>query len=125
MDVLPLGVAAVPDAGLLRLHGAWHAAGVHVLGEADVSDARSVVADQVHVGVEQDGVDGPLLSPGQSWMREADWREMDRISPQSRSLKLLQSLVRNGMQRLYRSQSRICGSRFPPIGFPKPLAQRM
>lgn len=84
MDVLPLGVTAVPDAGLLRLHGAWHAAGVHVLGEADVSDARRIVADQVHVGVEQDGVDGPLLAPGQSWMTEADWREMNKISTQSR-----------------------------------------
>ena len=56
MDVLPLGVAAVPHAGLLGLHGAGHAAAVHVLGQADVGDAGGVLADQVHVGVQQDGV---------------------------------------------------------------------
>lgn len=60
VDVLPLAVAAVPDAGLLRLHGAGHAVAIDVLGEADVGDARRLVPDQMHVGVEQDGVDGLL-----------------------------------------------------------------
>lgn len=64
VDVLPLAVAAVPDAGLLRLHGAGHAVAIDVLGEADVGDARRLVPDQMHVGVEQDGVDG-LLRLGQ------------------------------------------------------------
>lgn len=66
MDVLPLAVPAVPDARLLGLHGAGQAVGVHVLGEADVGHARCVLADQVHVGVEQDGVDR-LVALRQSW----------------------------------------------------------
>ena len=44
--------------GLLRLAGARAARGVQELGEADVGDARRVLADQVHVGVEQSGVHG-------------------------------------------------------------------
>lgn len=60
VDVLPLAVPAVPDAGLLRLHGAGQAVAVDVLGEADVGDARRLIPDQVHVRVEQDGVDGLL-----------------------------------------------------------------
>lgn len=57
VDVLPLAVAAMPDASLLRLHGARHAVAVDVLREADVGDAGGFVPDQVDVGVEQDGVD--------------------------------------------------------------------
>lgn len=56
MNVEPLAVAAVPHAGLLRLAGARPAARVHELREADVRDARRVLADQVHVRVEQGGV---------------------------------------------------------------------
>ena len=68
VHVLPLSVPAVPDARLLGLHGAGHAAGVHVLGEADVGHARRVLADQVHVRVQQDGVDR-LMALRQSWGR--------------------------------------------------------
>lgn len=56
MDVLPLAVTALPDAGLLGLHGARHAVAVDVLGEADVGDAGGLFPNQVDVGVEQDGV---------------------------------------------------------------------
>ena len=66
VDVLPLALATVPDAGLLGLHGARHAAAVHVLGQADVGDARRVLANQVHVGVQQDGVHR-LVAFRQSW----------------------------------------------------------
>lgn len=58
VDVLPLAITAVPDAGLLGLHGARHAVAVNVLCEADVGDAGRLVPDQVDVGVQQDGVDG-------------------------------------------------------------------
>lgn len=58
MDVLPFAVTAVPDAGLLRLHGARHIVDVHVLGEPYISDTRRVLTDQVYVRVQQDGVDG-------------------------------------------------------------------
>lgn len=54
----PLGVAAVPHACLLRLAGARAALAVHVLRQADVGDAGGVLADQVHVGVEDGGVHG-------------------------------------------------------------------
>lgn len=57
MDYLPLAVTAVPDACLLRLGGAGHAVGVDVLGDADVGDAGSFLADQVDVGVQDGGVD--------------------------------------------------------------------
>lgn len=56
MDVLPLAITAVPHAGLLGLHGARHAAAVHVLGQANVGDARRVLPDQVNVRVQEDGV---------------------------------------------------------------------
>lgn len=77
VDILPLAVAAVPDAGLLWLHGARHAAAVDVLGEADVGDAGGLVPNQVDVGVEQDGVDR-LLGLGQSWRgkEHRGWRKM-------------------------------------------------
>lgn len=75
MDVLPLAVAAVPDAGLLGLHGAGHAVAVDVLGEADVGDAGRLVSDQVDVGVQQDGVDR-LLGLGQSCREEQEGRRV-------------------------------------------------
>lgn len=56
VDVLPLAVAAVPHAGLLGLHGARHAAGVHVLGQSNVGNARCIFPNQVHVRVQEDGV---------------------------------------------------------------------
>lgn len=58
VDVLPFAVTAVPDTGLLGLHGARHIVDVHVLGEPYISDARRVLTDQVYVRVQQDGVDG-------------------------------------------------------------------
>lgn len=75
MDVLPLAVAAVPDAGLLRLHGARHAIAVDVLGEADIGNAGSLLSNQVDMWVEQDGVDGllPLRQScrGQTWRKQS------------------------------------------------------
>lgn len=56
MHVEPLGVAAVPHARLLGLAGSRPALGVHVLRQADVSDAGGLLADQVHVWVEDGGV---------------------------------------------------------------------
>lgn len=58
VDVLPLAVTAMPDTRLLRLHGARHIVDVHVLGESYISNARGVLTDQVHMRVQQDGVDG-------------------------------------------------------------------
>lgn len=58
MDVLPLPISAMPDPSLLRLHRAWHPGPVHVLGEADVGDTGCLLPNQVHMGVEEDGVDG-------------------------------------------------------------------
>lgn len=68
MDVLPLAVPAVPHAGLLRLAGSRPALSVHVLSQADVSDAGRVLADQVDVGVQDGGVDG-LVVLGQDWKK--------------------------------------------------------
>lgn len=56
VDDLPLPVAAVPHAGLLRLGGAWRPVGVDVLRHPDVGDARRLVAHQVDVGVQDGGV---------------------------------------------------------------------
>lgn len=56
MNVEPLALAAVPHPGLLRLAGPGTSRAVHELREADVGDARRVLADQVHVRVEQGGV---------------------------------------------------------------------
>lgn len=58
VHVEPLGVAAVPDSRLLGLAGARPALTVHVLGQADVSDAGGVFSDQVHVRVQDGGVHG-------------------------------------------------------------------
>lgn len=57
VDVLPLAVAAVPDAGLLGLAGAGPALRVDVLGEADVGDAGRVLPDDVNVRVQDGRVD--------------------------------------------------------------------
>lgn len=65
VHVLPLPVPAVPHARLLRLHGPGPPATVRVLGEPDVGDAGRVLAQQVHVRVQEDGVDG-LAALGQS-----------------------------------------------------------
>lgn len=56
VNIEPLALAAMPHPGLLRLAGARAARGVHKLSEPDVGDARGLLADQVHVGVEQSGV---------------------------------------------------------------------
>lgn len=61
MHVEPLAVAAVPHPGLLRLAGAGASCAVHELREANVGDARRVLADQVHVRVEQGGVHGLVV----------------------------------------------------------------
>ena len=65
MHVLPLAVPAVPHASLLGLHGPGQAAAVQVLGEPHVGDARGILAHQVHVGVQDDGVHR-LAALGQS-----------------------------------------------------------
>lgn len=65
VDILPLAVSTVPDARLLRLHGARHAIAVDVLGETYISDAGGLVTNQVDMGVEQNGVDR-VLGLGQS-----------------------------------------------------------
>lgn len=72
MNVQPLSVTAVPHPGLLRLAGAGAACGVHKLCEPYVGDARRVLADEVHVGVEQGGVHGLVVLA-------EHWRE-NRIS---------------------------------------------
>lgn len=76
MDVLPLSLAAVPDTGLLRLHGAGHAAGIHVLGQPNVGNARCVFPNQMHVWVQQDGVHW-FIPFRQGWKEEtmADYME--------------------------------------------------
>lgn len=58
MNVEPLAIATVPHPGLLRLAGAGVARGVHELRETNVGDARRILADQVHVWVEEGGVHG-------------------------------------------------------------------
>lgn len=56
MHVEPLGVATVPHARLLRLAGTRTALAVNVLCQADVSDARCILSDQVHMRVQDSGV---------------------------------------------------------------------
>lgn len=56
MHVEPFGIAAVPHARLLRLAGARPSLAVDVLRQPDVSDAGSVLADKMHMGVEDGGV---------------------------------------------------------------------
>lgn len=58
MNVLPFGVPAVPHASLLRLAAARPALSIHKLSEADVGDAGGVFSDQVHMRVQDGGVDG-------------------------------------------------------------------
>lgn len=66
MDVLPPALPAVPYSGLFRLAGARAALAVHKLRQADVGDAGGVVPDDVHVRVEDGGVDG-LAVLGEHW----------------------------------------------------------
>lgn len=68
MDILPLGVPAMPYPCLLRLAAAWPALTIHVLRQADVGYAGSIFTDQVHVRVQDGGVDG-LAVLRQYWMR--------------------------------------------------------
>lgn len=58
MDVLPLAVPAMPDASLFRLAGPRPTLAVDELSQADVSDAGCILADQVHVWVQDGGVNG-------------------------------------------------------------------
>lgn len=58
VNVLPFGVTAVPHAGLFRLAAARSPLAVDELGEADVGDAGSIFSDQMHVRVQDGGVDG-------------------------------------------------------------------
>lgn len=56
MHIEPFGIAAMPHARLLRLAGARPALGVHVLRQTDVGDAGGILANQMHMGVEDGGV---------------------------------------------------------------------
>lgn len=58
MHVLPFVVPLVPHAALLALVGMRYALFVHVLCQSDVRDARGVLAQQVHVGVQDRRVYG-------------------------------------------------------------------
>lgn len=66
VDILPPALPAVPYSGLFWLAGAWAALSVNELRQADVSDAGGVVSDDVHVWVEDGGVDG-LAVLGKHW----------------------------------------------------------
>lgn len=66
VDVLPPALPAVPYSGLFRLAGARAALAVHKLRQADVGDAGGIVSDDVHVRVEDGGVDG-LAVLGEHW----------------------------------------------------------
>lgn len=57
VDIEPLGITTVPHACLLRLAAAWPALAVDVLREADVGNASRVLANQVHVRIQDGGVD--------------------------------------------------------------------
>lgn len=61
MDILPLPIPAMPHSGFLSLHGFRHAAAINVLSEADIRYAGCIIANQVHVGVQYDGVNGLLI----------------------------------------------------------------
>lgn len=56
VDIQPLAVSAVPDAGLFRLCGAGTALAVDVLCQADVCDAGSIFTNDMDVGVQDGGV---------------------------------------------------------------------
>lgn len=58
MDILPFGVPTMPHPRLFRLAAAWPALPIHILREADVGDAGGLLSNQVHVRVEDGGVDG-------------------------------------------------------------------
>lgn len=57
MYILPLAVAAVPHTGLFGLAGTGSALAIDVLCEADVGDACRILANDVHVRVQDGGVD--------------------------------------------------------------------
>lgn len=56
----------VPHTCLFRLHCFGIPPAVHVLGEPNVCYAGSVIAHQVYMRVQDDGVDG-FIAFGQSW----------------------------------------------------------
>lgn len=70
VNVLPLSIAAVPHAGLFGLHGAGHAAPIHVLGQSNIGDAGRILPNEVHVWVQEDGVHR-LIPFGQCCKRES------------------------------------------------------
>lgn len=57
VDVLPLAVSAMPHSSLLWLAGARSSLAVHILSQADVRDASCIFPNQVHMGVQDGGVD--------------------------------------------------------------------
>ena len=74
MNIEPLSIATMPHPGLLRLAGPRTACRVHKLREPDVGYARGVLANQVHVGVEQGGVHG-LAVLAQHWTNRKMWKK--------------------------------------------------
>lgn len=71
VDVLPLAVSAMPDASLLWLAGPRPTLAVNELSQADVGDAGCILADQVHMGVQDGGVDR-LAVLSQNWKDDED-----------------------------------------------------
>ena len=56
VDIQPLAISAVPDAGLFRLRGAGPALAIDVLCQADVRDAGSIFTNDMDVRVQDGGV---------------------------------------------------------------------
>lgn len=73
VDILPPAVPAVPYSGLLWLAGAGTALTIHKLCQADVGDASSVIANDVHMWVEDGGMDG-LAVLGEDWQGDGGFR---------------------------------------------------
>lgn len=71
VDVLPLAVSAMPDTSLLWLAGPRPTLAVNKLSQADVGDAGCILADQVHMGVQDGGVDR-LAVLSQNWKDDED-----------------------------------------------------
>lgn len=56
VDIQPLAISAVPDAGLFRLRGAGPALAINVLCQADICNAGSIFTNDMDMGVQDGGV---------------------------------------------------------------------
>ena len=92
MHVLPLAVATLPDAGFLHAGRLRPPVFVHALGEADITNHRSIAPQEAHVRLADRDLAGSFRVRGQREIEPVERKAHDELSARFR-LETAQRLI--------------------------------